>query len=260
MRKLFLTALLTLPLLVCGCSKNDDGPDPIGVYQVGIFPGADQYVNRCGYDIKDNELYQKIHDGVKAINQKYDRQILASDDSEAMRVYDQAYAELKELKKSCDELQATGKDFGACTFLTEEFCKVNFGFTELKTSEKFSFEYTPNYRVLIDGDLNLNTEFAEEESGNILIKVYDGEGDLQIMDWKVFNSDGTPSEADFIKGIEVKMIEEPTGNVVYYDFTCKAEQKKFPGDYYVLVTTKDNTYKTADIYDLMFNVSHKTIE
>ncbi len=245
MKKTVLFTLLALPFIF-GCSKNEEQQKDS--YMVQVNPVKNEVISRDGYDIKNNEAYLLVTKGVDEISAKYGQSILATDSKEVLASYDKAFADLKALKGKFDEAIGTGKDFGASQFALSLQCQALKGASPIKSSETVDFAYTSNVRIPAAKGITIKM-LAAEVSGSEPIEVFDGEADLKILGFKLYELDGTLSDSGIIKKVNVLSNPESTSFEIFYKATKGVDSGKF----YLLIEFQDD----SDTYDYKVDVEIK---
>lgn len=245
MKKIVLFTLLALPAIF-GCSKS--GEQQKDSYMVQINPVKNEIISRDGYDIKNNEAYLLVTKGVDEISTKYGKSILATDSKEVLESYDKALTELKALKGKFDEVIASGKDFGASQFDLSLQCRALKGVSPIKSSEAFDFVYTSNTRIPAAKGITIKM-LGAEVSGSEPILVYDGEADLKIQGYKLYEPDGTLSASKIIRKVDVLSSPESTSFEIFYKATKGVDSGKF----YLLIEFNDG----SDTFDYKVDIEIK---
>ena len=172
-------------------------------------------------------------------------------------LFDAAISDLDKAVKDFQTLIASGKDFGPIDFKVSYKYQVLKGADVLKASSNFPFEYAGgNTRVETEDVIKMDTQFAASVSGNenVVIPGSDaGSGAIVIDGFKLYNEDKTPSDADFIKGIEATTVD----NKLAVNVSYKATQGVNPGKFYALVSFHPKG-DTETFFDLVLHLEHKT--
>lgn len=243
MKKLSILAIL-LTVIAAGCSKNEEKT----VYTAGIYPVGES--SESG-DALNNALYKFVTAGVEDLNKKYSKQEVAEvDDEKACADFSNAVADLENLKKDFDDKLASGTDFGTGNFNVNYQYKVMREITEIKTSKVYNFSYKRNTRIEAEESVEINTTGLESESGSKSIMIYDFDQTVTVKGYKLYNQDGTPSNATLITGVT----PFTNGGKSYLKIAYSAENGKDAGEFYLLVTFSD----TGDLFDYKITVKHIT--
>ena len=248
MKKIFVIAAALLTFFATGCSTKESAKI---VYQQGVY-----YTEYSGEgNFQTNELYIYMSSLIKSLNVKYEKQYISEiNDEAALADFTAAVSELNQAFKDYQEMAASGKDFGEFGFsLTFKFI-VTKEATILKESEPFTFEYSANTRITTAKSVNINTEAAESVSGIVPIQISDLKISTIITGYKLYNADGTPSNADFIKKVEATSVEGFTA----FNVSFSAKQGVDAGKYYLLVTFYDEDDPDKSLFDCRIDIEHKT--
>lgn len=249
MKKILVIAAIVLPFITSGCK-----PTPVEKPKTLYTKSINEVLAKYGRDAEKNELYIFQNNAIKALNGKYSSQeVVEEDDAKALQDFNTVIADLDQTLKDYQTLAASGKDFGDTNFEITYKYQVSKEGNLLKESAPYVFAYSSNIRLISETSIKIDTRYAGEVSADEPIQIADSKIAVVVDKFKLYNEDGTPSDAGFVTKVEPTTVEGFTAFDVFYH----AKKGANPGKFYLLVTFHDQD-DPSFIADFRIDIEHIT--